>query len=55
MRTYLFEDSETGEEFFVEATTKEEAKEIAETYFEEPQLLIRVSEEFAERMGLDTY
>lgn len=55
MNTYLFEDSETGEEFFVEATTEEEAKGVAENYFEEPQLLMQVSEEFAERMGLDTY
>ncbi len=55
MRTWYFEDMVSGEEFFVEAISKEWAETIALTYFEQPQLHGEVSEEFAEWMGFDTY
>ena len=55
MRTFYFEDMVSGEEFFVEALTKEAAIDTALTYFEQPHLYGEVSEEFAEWMGLDTY
>lgn len=53
--TWLFDDEESGEEFFVEAPTAEKAEEVANTYFEAPHLCEKVSTEWAELMGLDTY
>ena len=55
MNTYFFEDLATGEEFFVEADTLKNAQETANTYFEEPNLISKVTFEEAEMMGLDTY
>lgn len=55
MRTYEFMDRATGEMFFVEAENQLEAKATAAIYFEEPFLYNRVSEEYAEMMGYDTY
>lgn len=55
MKTYLFEDLVTGEEFFVEANSLKEAQETANTFFEEPNLISKVTTEFAEMAGLDTY
>ena len=56
---FLFEDTETGEEFLVEVenttNAKREAIEIAREVFENPILLRRVNVEEAEQMGLDTY
>ena len=52
---YLFEDAETGEEFFVECETKEEAIATARTYFERPFLRGIFSTEDAEILGYDTY
>lgn len=52
---YLFMDVESGEEFFVECEEFEEAKSIAETYFEKPRFLYTVDPEMAEMMGFDTY
>lgn len=56
---FLFEDTETSEEFLVEVentpNARREAIEIAKEVFENPILIRRVSVEEAERMGLDTY
>lgn len=57
MNTYWFCDDESGEEFFVEAKTREEAWKVATDIFEENSLNYygEVSFAFAEAMGLDTY
>ncbi len=55
MNTYFFEDLTTSEEFFVEADSLKDAQEIANTYFEEPNFISKVTAEFAEMVGLDTY
>lgn len=55
MNTYFFEDLTTGEEFFVEADSLKDAQRIANTYFEEPNLISKVTSEEAEMMGFDTY
>ena len=55
MRTYEFFDAATGETFFVEAETVDEAKVVAKTYFERPHFWGEVSEFYAESMGYDTY
>lgn len=55
LKDYLFEDLETSEEFLVQAESRKEAEEIAQTYFANPKCYGRVSEEEAEMMGLDTY
>lgn len=55
MFTWLFEDKESGEEFFVEAETRDKAKEIAEGYFSKPKCYGAVPEEYAEAAGYDTY
>ena len=52
---YLFKDMETGEEFFVEVETKEEAIEVAQTYFIEPKFLMVCTPEDADILGFDTY
>lgn len=56
---FLFEDTETSEEFLVEVentmNARKEAIEIAREYFENPILIRRVSVEEAEQMGIDTY
>ena len=53
--TYEFNDQSTGEDFFVEANTKEEAMKIAKQYFKKPKCYGTVTEEEAEMMGYDTY
>jgi len=53
--TYEFNDRVTGEDFLVEANTKEEAIEIAKQYFDEPKCFGTVTEEEAEMLGWDTY
>lgn len=55
MYDYLFQDMETGEEFFVERESKKEAIEVAEMYFEEPRLLMICTPEDADILGYDTY
>jgi len=55
MKTWEFEDKVTGEPFFVESNTKEEAIQIAKNYFEKPKCYGEVSEYEAEMMGYDTY
>ncbi len=52
---FLFEDEETGEEFFVECETIIEAREIAEQNFERPRYCGKYTPEEAEWWGLDTY
>ena len=56
---FLFEDTETSEEFLVEientTNARKEAIEIARENFENPILIRRVSVEEAEQMGIDTY
>ena len=55
MFNFLFTDLETSEEFIVQAETRAEAIECAEIYFKAPKLFGRVSDEQAERMGIDIY
>lgn len=58
MWDFMFEVIETGEEFFVECRTLNEAKVILEmSGFEENELKFcgRYSRELAEEIGLDTY
>ena len=52
---YLFKDIETGENFFVETDSKENAIEIANQYFDNARCIMRLDVEDAERWGLDTY
>ena len=52
---YLFKDMETGENFFVETDSKENAIEIANQYFNNVRCIMRLDVEDAERWGLDTY
>lgn len=52
---YLFKDMETGEDFFVETDSKEEATKVANTYFKEPRLLMICNPEEADILGYDTY
>ena len=55
---FLFRDEETGEEFFVECATKDEAWAIVEDNFgstENFRYCGRYSVEEAEMWGLDTY
>ena len=62
--SYLFVDLATGEEFIVEITTSRytddeyvanKMERIAKKYFEEPDFLEILTEEEADRLGLDTY
>ncbi len=55
MKNYLCWDEVTGEEFIVEALSKEEARKIADMYFEEPKIDSQISDFEAEMLGLDTY
>lgn len=55
MWDYLFYDDETGEEFFVECDTKEEAIETAKSLFDTPIYKAKFTPEEAEWYGLDTY
>lgn len=56
MNAYLFEDMETGEEFFVECETIEEAFVItAELHFTKPLLKEVFTPEDADILGYDTY
>ena len=56
MKNWLFCDYESGEDFIVEAPTKEEAVEIAKEYFADPcGDPDEISDFEAEIMGLDTY
>ena len=52
---YLFKDMETGEEFFVETSSKVEAMETAKQYFEVPRLIMVCTPEDADILGYDTY
>lgn len=53
--TWEFSDRESGEYFFVEANTKEEAMKIAKRYFEKPKCYGTVTDFEAEMLGYDTY
>ena len=55
MRTFLFVDRVSGEEFFVEAESWTKANKKACIWFEEPHNCGEVSEEEAEILGYDTY
>ena len=55
MFTWIFDDKETGEEFFVEAEVREEAMKIAKEYFDNPQCYGTIPDYIAEAMGYDTY
>ena len=53
--TWEFMDLESGEDFFVEAKTKEEAIATAKQYFDEPKCYGTVTDFEAEMLGYDTY
>ena len=55
MKTYLFYESESEEEFFVEAENVKKAKAKAKQYFKDPVFDCEVTEYEAEMLGLDTY
>lgn len=56
MLNYKFEDVETGEIFFVQQYSLEEAIEDAKKWFKEPVFLREIYEdEEAEMLGYDTY
>ena len=55
MHTYWFTDRESGEDFFVEAATPQEARATARDYFDRPAYRSEVSTEWAEMQGWDTY
>lgn len=55
MFNFLFTDLETSEEFIVQADNRKIANEIAESHFSAPKCFGRVSDEQAERMGIDIY
>lgn len=52
---YLFVDDESGEEFFVEADSQDEARETAKEYFEAPRLIGTMTEEESEWYPYDVY
>lgn len=52
---YLFNDAETGEEFFVVAESKKDAKGIAMSYFDKPHLVEIMTEEESEYYPYDVY
>ena len=55
MWDYLFYDDETGEEFFVECDTKEQATKTAKSLFNAPIYKAKFTPDEAEWYGLDTY
>jgi len=57
MKDYLFIDQDTGEEFFVECKTLDEAWEIVEQYFDIDfvDFIDEYTVEEAEILGYDTY
>ena len=55
MKTYLFEDFETGKKFFVKTETLEKAFMIAYINFSYPMFICKIPKELAEMEGLDTY
>ena len=55
MKTYEFNDEATGEDFFVEAETQEEAMEKAKIYFIKPTCFGEIPRDRAEAIGYDTY
>ena len=55
MFDYLFLDNESGEYFFVEVETLDEAWEIARENFEDPEYVDTYSTEEADMLGYDTY
>ena len=52
---YLFNDAETGEDFFVVADNKKDAKGIAMSYFDKPHLIEIMTEEESEYYPYDVY
>ena len=52
---YLFNDEESGEDFFVVAKEKAEALFTAREYFDDPQLVAVMDEEESEWYPYDVY
>lgn len=52
---YLFNDAESGEEFFVVAENKKDAIGIAKTNFDKPHLVTIMDEEESEYYPYDVY
>lgn len=52
---YLFVDDESGENFFVEAESRFEARETAKEYFKAPRLIEAMTEEESEWYPYDVY
>lgn len=55
MKSYLFCDYDSGEDFIVEANNAKEALDTARLYFADPSRPEEISAYEAESMGLDTY
>ena len=55
MRTFLFVDRVSGEQFFIEAEDRTKANKVACIWFTEPHNCGEVEEEEAEMLGYDTY
>ena len=55
MRHFLFTDYYTGEDFIVGADTLKEGWEMAKDYFADPAYICELTDEEAERSGLDEY
>ena len=55
MKHYLFVDDQNAEDFLVGAADKDEAFDIARSYFDECHLVREVGEFEAENSGLDEY
>ncbi|MBO5909119.1 MAG: hypothetical protein J6Q67_04995 [Clostridia bacterium] len=58
---FLFTDEATDEDFIVEVEAmniheaKNQARYVADEYFDEPRLVEQITEEEAECLGIDTY
>lgn len=55
IKTFLFVDNASGEEFAVQASSKIQAFDIARDNFEKPKCLGIFDDEYVEMLGIDTY
>lgn len=55
LKDFWFMDTETGEEFFVETESVNDALTIANYYFKSPILLDIITPDEADILGYDTY
>lgn len=55
MKTYMFYDKVTGEDFAVEEKDRDTAIKVAEEYFDKPVCTGEADPEWVEMLGIDTY